>query len=429
MAKLILVDETQVDIQSDYIIVDDTYEFNTSVADYTALAQLSDKLNDENMATVKMVDPFNNEVIYRNLTMASPRFIIVKENDFEIVVTLRMKEKSEQVAQMDTIVEVAQRFDDEQALRVKSIYPQWDTLVGKTVPIDTKFNWYDVLYKTKQPDMLIQKQYQPGTIGTESLYECIDETHKGTYEDPIPYSGNMTLEKGKFYTQNGIIYACTNGSGIAVYDRLEYLTTFVTEYVDAAGTLGDPIKWFGGGLAIEEGKYYIQDGKVYVAIASSEIPVYGDLSALATYVKEYIPEPTIEPGETPENPIPYEGGIALEYNKYYIQDGVVYICIVATEGPVDTPLNELTDNVLKYEVDAGEPEEPDDGGDKTEPTGDSADDPIPWVVGSKLYKGQYYIDKDVVYLCIRDSGIEMSFNLADLISGGFVQVVEPSSEA
>lgn len=131
MAKLILVDETQVDIQSDYVIVDDTYEFNTSVADYTALAQLSDKLNDENMATVKMVDPFNNEVIYRNLTMASPRFIIVKENDFEIVVTLRMKEKSEQVAQMDTIVEVAQRFDDEQALRVKSIYPQWDTLVGK----------------------------------------------------------------------------------------------------------------------------------------------------------------------------------------------------------------------------------------------------------------------------------------------------------
>ena len=205
MAKLILVDETQVDIQSDYIIVDDTYEFNTSVADYTALARLSDKLNDENMATVKMVDPFNNEVIYRNLTMASPRFIIIKENDFEIVVTLRMKEKSEQVAQMDTIVEVAQRFDDEQALRVKSIYPQWDTLVGKTVPIDTKFNWYDVLYKTKQPDMLIQKQYQPGTIGTESLYECIDETHKGTYEDPIPYSGNMTLEKGKFYTQNGII--------------------------------------------------------------------------------------------------------------------------------------------------------------------------------------------------------------------------------
>lgn len=107
----------------------------------------------------------------------------------------------------------------------------------------------------------------------------------------------------------------------------------------------------------------------------------------------------------------------------------MYICIVATEGPVDTPLNELADNVLKYEGDAGEPEEPDDGGDEAEPTGDSADDPIPWVVGSKLYEGEYYIDKDVVYLCIRDSGIELSYNLADLISGGFVQVVEPSSEA
>lgn len=125
----------------------------------------------------------------------------------------------------------------------------------------------------------------------------------------------------------------------------------------------------------------------------------------------------------------YKGGIALEYNKYYIQDGVVYICIVATESPVDTPLNELAGNVLKYDGDVEEPEEPDDGGDETEPTGDSADDPIPRVVGSKLYEGKYYIDKDVVYLCIRDSGIEMSYNLADLISGGFVQVVEPSSEA
>lgn len=475
MANLILTDETRIDVKNDYIIVDDTFEFTTSVADYTALAELSNKLTNENMSTIQITDPFGSQISYSNMTMGSPRFIIVKENAFEIIVTLRIKKKSEQESQLDAVVNVAQQFDNEQALTVKSIYPQWDTLVGKTVPIYTKFNWYDILYKTKQPDMLIQKQYQPGTIGTESLYERIDETHEGTYEDPIPYAGNMTLEAGKFYIQDNITYICTIGTGIAVYDRLEYLVAFVAPYEYATGTAEDPIKWFGGGLAIEEGKYYTQNGIIYVGIASSEIPVHGDLSSLATYVKVYVPEPVIPVGETPDHPIEYIGGIILEKDKYYIQNEIVYFCIKSTEETVDAPLSELTDNVIVYSPD--EPEEPTGdfpedpipyNGDivlekdkyyiqdeivyfcikstegvvadhlskltdnvivyspeePEEPTGNTPEDPIPWVVGSKLYKGTYYIDKEVVYFCIRDSGIELAYNLADLISGGFVEVVE-----
>src|SRR5699024_5248233 len=143
---------------------------------------------------------------------------------------------------------------------------------------------------TKQPDMLIQKQFQPGTIETEALYEYIDETHEGIYEDPIPYAGNMTLEKGKCYEQDGVVYMCTNGTGIAVYDRLEYLAAFVAQYTPATGTYYDPIILYGGGLPIEEGKYYIQGDVLYIATASSEIAVWGDLSALATYVTPYVPE-------------------------------------------------------------------------------------------------------------------------------------------
>lgn len=52
----------------------------------------------------------------------------------------------------------------------------------------------------------------------------------------------------------------------------------------------------------------------------------------------------------------------------------------------------------------------------------TAEDPIPWVYNMTLENGKYYIDKDVVYLCIRDSGNPMPYeNLADLVSGGFVQ--------
>lgn len=52
------------------------------------------------------------------------------------------------------------------------------------------------------------------------------------------------------------------------------------------------------------------------------------------------------------------------------------------------------------------------------------EDPIPWKHNMQLYNGKYYTDKDVLYLCVRDSGIGLSYDLADLVSGGYVTVVE-----
>ena len=52
------------------------------------------------------------------------------------------------------------------------------------------------------------------------------------------------------------------------------------------------------------------------------------------------------------------------------------------------------------------------------------DDPIQWVQNMVLEEGKYYTDKGVLYLCIRNSEIGMSFDLEVLVSGGYVQVVE-----
>lgn len=55
------------------------------------------------------------------------------------------------------------------------------------------------------------------------------------------------------------------------------------------------------------------------------------------------------------------------------------------------------------------------------------DDPIAWKYNMELFEGKYYIDKEVLYLCIRNSGMGMAYeNLADLVSGGFVEVVDDS---
>ena len=68
--------------------------------------------------------------------------------------------------------------------------------------------------------------------GTESLFEVIDEAHAGTIDDPIPYSGNMALEKGKYYTQYEVIYLCTRDTINPVYADLSALVGMYVEVVE-----------------------------------------------------------------------------------------------------------------------------------------------------------------------------------------------------
>lgn len=129
------------------------------------------------------------------------------------------------VAQMQ-----AQSLDDAQALTVKAIYPQWQEIIGQTVKMGYKFLYGDVLHKTLQDNLLIQEQYIPGE-GTESLYAVINETNAGTQEDPIPYNGNMALENGKYYSQDGVIYLCNRDTEIPVYQDLKDLVGLYVEKV------------------------------------------------------------------------------------------------------------------------------------------------------------------------------------------------------
>lgn len=129
----------------------------------------------------------------------------------------------------------AQHLNDQEALQVKSIYPTWEECLEKK-QIDTngetgyKFTYNGDLYSCVNTNPTFQADWIPG-IPTASLYTRIDETHAGTYEDPIPYEGNMILEKGKYYSQDGVIYICTRDSGIQLVQPLKDL---VGHYVEIA---------------------------------------------------------------------------------------------------------------------------------------------------------------------------------------------------
>ena len=130
------------------------------------------------------------------------------------------------VAQMQ-----AQSLEDAQALTVKAIYPTWESIIGQTVKLGYKFQHAEKLYKTLQDNLLIQEQWIPGE-GTESLYTVIDETHAGTQDDPIPYDGNMALENGKYYIQNETVYKCTRDTEIPVYNALADLIGIYVEVAE-----------------------------------------------------------------------------------------------------------------------------------------------------------------------------------------------------
>lgn len=121
--------------------------------------------------------------------------------------------------------------DDATALRMVEFYPEWADLIGNTVDkAEYKFQHNGKLYKTIPANHTFQADWVPG-VGTESLYTRINETHNGTQYDPIPYEGNMALENGKYYIQDGVTYLCNRSTGQPVYNTLADLVGLYVEVV------------------------------------------------------------------------------------------------------------------------------------------------------------------------------------------------------
>ena len=115
--------------------------------------------------------------------------------------------------------------NDATAYRMREFYPMWEA--GNDYPVGYKLTYNGELYRVVQAHTS-QASWLPGA-GTESLYTRIDEQHDGTKYDPIPYNGNMALESGKFYAQDGVTYKCTRNTGNPVYNALSELVGLYVE--------------------------------------------------------------------------------------------------------------------------------------------------------------------------------------------------------
>ena len=117
--------------------------------------------------------------------------------------------------------------DDKTALRMLEFYPEWSA--GQAYPAGHKVQRGGKLWRCIQAHTA-QVGWEP-SINTASLWEEICESHDGTLEDPIPYDGNMALESGKYYIQDYTIYLCTRDTGNPVYNPLAELVGLYVETV------------------------------------------------------------------------------------------------------------------------------------------------------------------------------------------------------
>lgn len=132
------------------------------------------------------------------------------------------------------IEQASQSLPDADCLKAKALYPRWEKLVqlgSVTAEAGYRFSYNGDLYKCVNPDPTFQSDWIPGNC-TAALYVRVDEANAGTLADPIPYSGNMALEAGKYYTQDGVLYLCNRDTGNPVYHSLSALVGLYVTVVE-----------------------------------------------------------------------------------------------------------------------------------------------------------------------------------------------------
>lgn len=109
---------------------------------------------------------------------------------------------------------------NEESLQVIDWFPVWKANIE--LKTGEKISYNGKLYEILQ-DHTSQDGWKP-SINTASLFKevAINNTF-GTKDNPIEYNNNMALESGKYYIQNNIKYLCTRDTGIAVYNDLAAL--------------------------------------------------------------------------------------------------------------------------------------------------------------------------------------------------------------
>ena len=110
------------------IVIEEGSTLNTLiflVDSYSELETLANKLSDTNLSDVKLIT--NGEVRgqYYKMALKTPYFSVTKLTNDKIKIVFGLRNKTEQELQEEEIQEAITYLNDEQALNVQNLYPEW----------------------------------------------------------------------------------------------------------------------------------------------------------------------------------------------------------------------------------------------------------------------------------------------------------------
>lgn len=117
-------------------------------------------------------------------------------------------------------------LSDEEALSSVELFQHWKA--GEKYYKNDRMSYKGILYKALKAHTS-QNDWTPDI--TPSLYTEVALPDAGTIDNPIPYNNNMALEEGKYYIQNDVKYYCFRSTEIPVYNDLESLIAIYVEKV------------------------------------------------------------------------------------------------------------------------------------------------------------------------------------------------------
>ena len=125
------------------------------------------------------------------------------------------------------IENAVQSLHDADALDAVVLHPVWKAGIAYSAGYKAQHNGR--LWRCRQAHTS-QEEWEPENV--PALWEEICETHDGSLYDPIPYEGSMALENGKYYSQDGVTYLCNRDTVNPVYNPLRELVGIYVEVIN-----------------------------------------------------------------------------------------------------------------------------------------------------------------------------------------------------
>lgn len=208
MDKLILFDNTEIEILEGANI----HCITVVVNDFTTYEDLTKKLTRENLKNIKFKTDDLITATYTNMALTEPNYKVTQMNGY-LEINFGLEEVLDEFAMNEEMMLAITYLTDSQALTVKNLYVDWeDDAIGYSYsldnPQDMRRKYNGRLWKLRKTHKK-QLDWYPGAEST--LWMEIIEEYAGTKEDPIPVPDSVTVsgfeyEYGKYYLENGKIY-------------------------------------------------------------------------------------------------------------------------------------------------------------------------------------------------------------------------------